>query len=157
MTKSFRNLTAIAALFVIVPALMAHPHFGKKTIFSFSQGKDVTLSYTTVPYNEGNPDKLEVGKNWTPFGSKFVSGLALKNGSTMIEAGEYTLQVHKDSANKYSLALGKGSETIPLKSVFKSNLSNADHLDISISAVGEAVHVTLRFGTFMVSAPITAA
>ncbi len=157
MTKSFRSLIAIAGVLVIVPVLMAHPHFGKKTTFSFSQGKDVTIAYVTVPYNEGNPDRLEVGKNWTPFGSKFTSGLALKNGSTTIDAGEYTLQIHKSGANEYSLALGKGSDTIPLKSVFKSNLPNADHLDISITPVGDSVHVTLRFGTFLVAAPIAAA
>ncbi len=156
--KTQRILTGLFLLAAGPALLLAHPHFQRKSSVAVSQDQSIELQHVTLPYNEANPDKLEVGKSWSIFGAKLSTPVNLKSGSTKIPAGDYGIQILKDSASSYSMALTKGDDKMKLESKFKDGLGNQDHLAIDIHMRGGgddlAGYIDLRFGTFMVAGKI---
>lgn len=157
MKRHGRKLAILAILAAITAVVLAHPHYTRTATFVFVRGGEpITLQHITYPYNDANPDRIDVGQAWNT-GGKLSNPMALKSGDNTIAPGDHGILVVRDAQNSYRLALGSPDSPEAIASEFESGLANQDHLVIDFVPHGDAVYLVFRFGTFRIASPIAPA
>jgi len=152
-------------LSLVASTALAHPHFNKTVTATLSPGVEVTITYNTTPANETHAQTAKVGEFVTPRRPVIKLSAELKNGTTTLPAGEYTIGVIKSAEKDWTLALYPGrlqradipdsAKAIRLESMFSADHGTAEHMLIDITPghgkfEGRAV-LTLHFGSLFLA------
>jgi len=152
-------------LSLVASTALAHPHFNKTVTATLSPGVEVTITYNTTPANETHAQTVKVGEFVTPRRPVIKLSAELKNGTTTLPAGEYTIGVIKSAEKDWTLALYPGrlqradipdsAKAIRLESMFSADHGTAEHMLIDITPghgkfEGKAV-LTLHFGSLFLA------
>jgi hypothetical protein len=153
------------AVSLVASTALAHPHFNKTVTATLSPGVEVTITYNTTPANETHAQTAKVGEFITPRRPVIKLSAELKNGTTTLPAGEYTIGVIKNAEKDWTLALYPGrlqradvpdsAKAIRLESMFSADHGSAEHMLIDITPghgkfEGKAV-LTLHFGSLFLA------
>ena len=163
-----KKLAAAAITMLTASAVLAHPHFQKKTSAELPGEVQASLSYFTVPGNESHATSTEVGAFVSPGLAKLELSKATNVGSTSVPAGTYTIGAIKNSADSWTMALSPGalefgqeadiSKLIKLDSEYEKASETLGHLLVDIAPghgkfEGKAV-LALAFGSMRLTGAI---
>jgi len=153
------------AVSLVASTALAHPHFNKTVTATLAPGVEVTITYNTTPANETHAQTAKVGEFITPRRPVIKLSAELKNATTTLPAGEYTIGVIKNAEKDWTLALYPGrlqradvpdsAKAIRLESMFSADHGTAEHMLIDITPghgkfEGKAV-LTLHFGSLFLA------
>jgi hypothetical protein len=160
-----KRIFSVIAVSLVASTALAHPHFNKTVTATLSPGVEVTITYNTTPANETHAQTAKVGEFITPRRPVIKLSAELKNGTTTLPAGEYTIGVIKNAEKDWTLALYPGrlqradvpdsAKAIRLESMFSADHGSAEHMLIDITPghgkfEGKAV-LTLHFGSLFLA------
>ena len=124
--------------------LVGHPHF-RKTIKADMRGKELTLQFTTYPYNEAHLSQVTDGFVFHCGRATLTTNAAATNGASQIPAGEYAVRAQANSVDDWNFILvpaadvGDGSNVdvtkgIKLETTTHTGQPSSHHLHLDLNS-----------------------
>jgi hypothetical protein len=85
--------------------LVGHPHFRKAVTADMRGGKELTLKFTTYPFNEAHLSEVSKGFVFHCGRATLTTTAPASNGSSQIPAGEYAVRAEADSVDDWTFIL----------------------------------------------------
>jgi hypothetical protein len=136
-----RVLLLVVVIFLSASFPLAHPHF-TKTVSGELQGNQLTLRFTTYPYNEEHLAQVEKGFIFHCGRATLTLAGNVKSGGRTIDAGEYLVRAQANSVDSWTLILVPkspvGSANLDVSSGIKlqtttlTGLPSSHHLDLNL-------------------------
>ena len=99
-----RTILILIVSCLLLSLVMGHPHF-RKTVNADMRGKEITLKFTTYPFNEAHLSQVQEGFVFHCGTASVTLSSNATSGSQVIPAGEYYLRAQAKSLDNWTLIL----------------------------------------------------
>ncbi|MGW8181969.1 MAG: hypothetical protein ACWGQW_24845, partial [bacterium] len=124
MKRTFLILIVSGLLLTLV---MGHPHF-RKTVNADMRGKEITLTFTTYPFNEAHLSQVQEGFVFHCGTASLTFSADASSGPQAIPAGEYFLRARATTLDNWTLILVPAAG---VENSYELDVSNGIRLECS--------------------------